>query len=36
MNAEVRYSLYLHLLESWIVMNWDRAKNPDKWPLPPW
>ncbi len=36
MNAEVRYALYLRLLEEWVVANKEAAENPDNWPLPPW
>lgn len=36
MNAEVRYSLYLRLLEDWVVANKGKAARLDNWPLPPW
>ena len=34
MNAEVRYSLYLKLLEEWAPKR-NRSRKTD-WPLPPW
>lgn len=36
MNAEVRYSLYLRLLEDWLVENKGYTPEHDSWPLPPW
>jgi len=36
MSAEVRYPLYLRLLENWVVNNKDKAADRDNWPLPPW
>ena len=36
MNAEVRYGLYLRLLDEWVAANRAAAANLDNWPLPPW
>jgi hypothetical protein len=37
MSAEVRYSLYLQLLEEWLERNSDKAvKDRNSWPTPPW
>lgn len=35
MNAEIRYSMYLGLLEKWITAHEPDAPK-DEWPLPPW
>lgn len=34
MSAEIRYPMYLRLLESWVTAHGAASK--DEWPLPPW
>jgi len=36
LNAEVRYALYLRLLNDWVVANKGKGVTADNWPLPPW
>ena len=36
MNAEIRYSLYLQLLEDWVSKRNRSRKSLSDWPLPPW
>jgi hypothetical protein len=36
MSAEVRYSMYLQLLEKWVTTHPGAAGSKDQWPLPPW
>lgn len=36
MNAEVRYGLYLRLLNDWVVANKGKGATHDSRPLPPW
>jgi hypothetical protein len=35
MSAEVRYSMYLQILENWISLHGLQSPK-DQWPLPPW
>lgn len=34
MSAEIRYPMYLQLLEKWVTAHGTASK--DEWPLPPW
>jgi hypothetical protein len=34
MSAEIRYPMYLQLLEKWVTAHSTASK--DEWPLPPW
>ncbi|KAG7284454.1 hypothetical protein NEMBOFW57_010827 [Staphylotrichum longicolle] len=36
MNAEVRYALYLRLLNDWVIANKSKGATPNNRPLPPW